>query len=145
MTKLSTAARKAIPAKSLAEPDKRKYPIENEAHARNQGPTMRFAGVVLNRVNWQSNYGIRINKVHPRRNKGEHSIRLKRHPMISRKQPLASSFLRHTKNQKHMNILVINPGGNSLKADIVSCEKTQRYAGGPADRARVLPCYLWLS
>ncbi len=27
-----------------------------------------------------------------------------------------------------MNILVINPGGNSLKAEIVSCQKTQRYA-----------------
>ena len=27
-----------------------------------------------------------------------------------------------------MNILVINPGGNSLKAEIVSCRKTQRYA-----------------
>src|SRR5277367_1227820 len=27
-----------------------------------------------------------------------------------------------------MNILVINPGGNSLKAEVVSCEKTQRYA-----------------
>jgi hypothetical protein len=35
MAKLSTAARKAIPAKDFAEPDKRKYPIENEAHARN--------------------------------------------------------------------------------------------------------------
>jgi acetate kinase len=27
-----------------------------------------------------------------------------------------------------MKILVINPGGNSLKAEIVSCQKTQRYA-----------------
>lgn len=27
-----------------------------------------------------------------------------------------------------MNILVINPGGNSLKAEIVSCQKSQRYA-----------------
>jgi hypothetical protein len=35
MAKLSTAARKAIPTKSFAEPDKRKYPIENETHARN--------------------------------------------------------------------------------------------------------------
>jgi hypothetical protein len=35
MAKLSTAARKKIPAKSFAESDKRKYPIENEAHARN--------------------------------------------------------------------------------------------------------------
>jgi hypothetical protein len=35
MAKLSSAARKALPAKSFAEPDKRKYPIENEAHARN--------------------------------------------------------------------------------------------------------------
>jgi hypothetical protein len=35
MAKLSTAARKALPTKSFAEPDKRKYPIENEAHARN--------------------------------------------------------------------------------------------------------------
>ena len=26
---------KALPAKFFAEPDKRKYPIENEAHARN--------------------------------------------------------------------------------------------------------------
>jgi hypothetical protein len=35
MAKLSSAARKALPAKAFAEPDKRKYPIENEAHARN--------------------------------------------------------------------------------------------------------------
>ena len=35
MAKLSGAARKALPSKSFAEPDKRKYPIENEAHARN--------------------------------------------------------------------------------------------------------------
>jgi acetate kinase len=27
-----------------------------------------------------------------------------------------------------MNVLVINPGGNSLKAEIVSCEPSQRYA-----------------
>ena len=35
MAKLSTAARKKLPTKTFAEPDKRKYPIENEAHARN--------------------------------------------------------------------------------------------------------------
>jgi hypothetical protein len=35
MAKLSTQARKAIPSKSFAEPDKRKYPIENKAHAKN--------------------------------------------------------------------------------------------------------------
>ena len=35
MAKLYSAARKALPMKSFAEPDKRKYPIENEAHARN--------------------------------------------------------------------------------------------------------------
>jgi hypothetical protein len=35
MAKLSSEARKALPAKSFAEPDKRKYPIESEAHARN--------------------------------------------------------------------------------------------------------------
>jgi hypothetical protein len=35
MAKLSTAERKKIPTKAFAEPDKRKYPIENEAHARN--------------------------------------------------------------------------------------------------------------
>jgi hypothetical protein len=35
MAKLYSAARKALPTKSFAEPDKRKYPIENEAHARN--------------------------------------------------------------------------------------------------------------
>ena len=35
MAKLSSAARKALPSKSFAEPDKRKYPIENEAHAKN--------------------------------------------------------------------------------------------------------------
>ena len=34
MAKLSGAARKALPTKSFAEPDKRKYPIENEAQAR---------------------------------------------------------------------------------------------------------------
>jgi acetate kinase len=27
-----------------------------------------------------------------------------------------------------MNILVLNPGGNSLKIDIVDCESSQRYA-----------------
>jgi hypothetical protein len=35
MAKLSSAARKEIPSKSFAEPNKRKYPIENEAHAKN--------------------------------------------------------------------------------------------------------------
>ena len=35
MVKLSTDARKAIPTKSFAEPDKRKYPIEDEPHAKN--------------------------------------------------------------------------------------------------------------
>jgi hypothetical protein len=35
MAKLSTSERKALPKKSFAEPDKRKYPIENEAHAKN--------------------------------------------------------------------------------------------------------------
>jgi hypothetical protein len=34
MPKLTTAARKAIPTKAFAEPDKRKYPIEDAAHAR---------------------------------------------------------------------------------------------------------------
>lgn len=34
MAKLSSADRKALPAKSFAEPGKRKYPIEDEAHAR---------------------------------------------------------------------------------------------------------------
>ena len=35
MAKLTSAARKALPSKSFAEPDKRKYPIEHEARARN--------------------------------------------------------------------------------------------------------------
>jgi hypothetical protein len=35
MAKLSSTARKALPTKSFAEPGKRKYPIENEAHAKN--------------------------------------------------------------------------------------------------------------
>jgi hypothetical protein len=35
MANLTTAARKALPTKSFAEPDKRKYPIENESHAKN--------------------------------------------------------------------------------------------------------------
>jgi hypothetical protein len=35
MSKLDTADRKKIPAKEFAEPDKRAYPIENKAHARN--------------------------------------------------------------------------------------------------------------
>ena len=35
MAKLTNSERKAIPTKSFAEPEKRKYPIENEAHARN--------------------------------------------------------------------------------------------------------------
>ena len=35
MAKLSNAARKKLPTKTFAEPDKRKYTIENEAHAKN--------------------------------------------------------------------------------------------------------------
>lgn len=35
MAKLSTAARKVLPTKAFAEPDKRKYPIENQKHAKN--------------------------------------------------------------------------------------------------------------
>ena len=35
MAELSTDARKKLPAKKLAEPDKRAYPIEDKAHARN--------------------------------------------------------------------------------------------------------------
>jgi hypothetical protein len=35
VAKLTTDERKKIPTKSFAEPGKRKYPIENEAHARN--------------------------------------------------------------------------------------------------------------
>ena len=33
--KLTAKARKAIPAKSFAEPGKRKFPIEDKSHARN--------------------------------------------------------------------------------------------------------------
>jgi len=35
MAKLSSGARKALPTKAFAEPGERKYPIENEAHAKN--------------------------------------------------------------------------------------------------------------
>jgi hypothetical protein len=35
MAKLSSAERNELPSKSFAEPEKRKYPIENEAHAKN--------------------------------------------------------------------------------------------------------------
>jgi hypothetical protein len=35
MAKLSTTARKELPTKSFAEPDKRRYPIENVGHAKN--------------------------------------------------------------------------------------------------------------
>ena len=35
MSKLDTADRKKIPAKDFAEREKRAYPIENKAHARN--------------------------------------------------------------------------------------------------------------
>ena len=35
MPRLDTAARKKIPAKDFVEPEKRAYPIENKAHARN--------------------------------------------------------------------------------------------------------------
>lgn len=35
MTKLSETARDKLPAKAFAEPDKRAYPIEDKAHARN--------------------------------------------------------------------------------------------------------------
>jgi hypothetical protein len=35
MSKLSTKARDKLPAKDFAEPEKRAYPIEDKAHARN--------------------------------------------------------------------------------------------------------------
>ncbi|MBV9841396.1 MAG: hypothetical protein JOY99_07690 [Sphingomonadaceae bacterium] len=35
MSKLSKADRDALPKDKFAEPDKRAYPIENEAHAKN--------------------------------------------------------------------------------------------------------------
>ena len=35
MAELDTAKRKKLPAAKFAEPDKRKYPIEDKAHARN--------------------------------------------------------------------------------------------------------------
>jgi hypothetical protein len=35
MAELDTNDRKKLPAKDFAEPDKRKYPIEDKAHARN--------------------------------------------------------------------------------------------------------------
>jgi hypothetical protein len=35
VAKLSGEKRKKLPAKSFAEPDKKKYPIEDKAHARN--------------------------------------------------------------------------------------------------------------
>ena len=35
MPKLSSEERKSLPSKEFAEPDKRKYPLENKAHARN--------------------------------------------------------------------------------------------------------------
>ena len=35
MAELKTGARKKLPKSKFAEPDKRKYPIEDKAHARN--------------------------------------------------------------------------------------------------------------
>ncbi len=35
MAELSTRARKKLPAKDFAEPDKRAYPVEDKPHARN--------------------------------------------------------------------------------------------------------------
>ena len=35
MAKLKSETRKSLPAKDFAEPDKKKYPIEDKAHARN--------------------------------------------------------------------------------------------------------------
>ena len=35
MAELNTDARKKLPKSKFAEPDKRKYPIENKPHARN--------------------------------------------------------------------------------------------------------------
>jgi hypothetical protein len=35
MAELNTNSRKKLPAKKFAEPEKRKYPIEDKAHARN--------------------------------------------------------------------------------------------------------------
>jgi hypothetical protein len=35
MTKLNTAGRRRLPASDFAEPNKRAYPVEDKAHARN--------------------------------------------------------------------------------------------------------------
>jgi hypothetical protein len=35
MTKLNAARRRRLPAKDFAEPNKRAYPVEDKAHARN--------------------------------------------------------------------------------------------------------------
>jgi hypothetical protein len=35
MTKLNTAGRRRLPATDFAEPNKRAYPVEDKAHARN--------------------------------------------------------------------------------------------------------------
>jgi hypothetical protein len=35
MAKLKTETRKSLPTKAFAEPEKKKYPIEDKAHARN--------------------------------------------------------------------------------------------------------------
>jgi hypothetical protein len=50
MAKLSTAARKALPTQSFAEPDKRKYPIENEEPAKNALSRVSQAGTTAEKA-----------------------------------------------------------------------------------------------
>jgi hypothetical protein len=54
MAKLSSAARGALPAKAFAEPDKRKYPIENEVHARNALSRVAQSGTPAEKAKVQS-------------------------------------------------------------------------------------------
>jgi hypothetical protein len=50
MAKLSTEARKAIPSKSFAEPEKRKYPIENKSHAKNALSRVSQSGTAAEKI-----------------------------------------------------------------------------------------------
>jgi hypothetical protein len=50
MAKLTSSKRKKLSAKSFAEPDKKKYPIEDKTHARNALSRVAQAGTPAEKV-----------------------------------------------------------------------------------------------
>lgn len=67
MAKLSGAERKALPTKSFAEPDKRKYPIENETHAKNALSRVSQSGTAVEKAKVRA----AVKKKYPSIGKGE--------------------------------------------------------------------------